>query len=164
MNIKHIWLVIMEVLSGLQIGGCANTAPQSMPTANLSAVTLAQKTEGISYGLIKRDLTIGVSNQADVIRKFGSPNNMVFQGKDRGELWIYDQVQTESVSQSDSNSSGVAVGGLSGGSGGALGANIGARNAQSTNRVRSSVRTLTVILDFDGKGILIDISARQGGY
>lgn len=114
----------------------------------------------ISFGLIKRDLIIGKSTQEDVIRRFGSPNNMVLSGGGRGEMWIYDRIKSESALHSISSSSGIGVG--IGGSSGGIAAGTSSRTGSASTT--TSVRTLTVILDFDPQGILKDISARQGSY
>ncbi len=148
----------------LAVAGCAsNPVELSGSTANRADDQHITTRSGISYGLIKRELVVGVSTQSDVIKKFGSPNNMVY---DAGgvELWIYDQIQTETTSQGESSTSGISIGGIGGGAGGILGASVGNKSSQNTNKTTSSVRTLTVILDFNAKGILVDISARQGGY
>jgi hypothetical protein len=119
----------------------------------------APKIDSISYGLIKKELVVAVSTQADVIKKFGSPNNMVYQSGG-GELWIYDRIQSETTIEGDSSSSGVAIGGFTGGAGGLL----GSKRSQNSAKTSSSIRVLTVILDFNEKGVLVDITARQGGY
>lgn len=146
------------VMASLLLAGCATRQGEVAPPT-----TKAQNTNGITYGLIKRDLVVGQSTQEDVIRKFGSPNNMVYHGKS-GELWIYDHVQTESTSQIETSRSGLSVGGLAGNSSGGVGVAGGIQNSTSMARNTSTVRTLTVILDFNEKGVLVDISARQGGY
>lgn len=116
----------------------------------------------ISYGLIKRELTVGVSTQEDVVKKFGSPNNMIYGSK--GEMWIYDQIHTESVLQFESRNSGIGVGGVAPGGSSLIGASAGIRNSQGSTRSASAVKMLTVILEFDSSGLLKDISARKGGY
>jgi hypothetical protein len=116
--------------------------------------------EGISLGLVRKELKIGTSTQEDVIRRFGSPTNIVMSGSGKGEIWIYDQIRTEAITQLSSQQSSAAIGA----GGGSIGVAAGTRNANSKSFTTSTVRTLTVILDFDPTGKLVDISARQGGY
>lgn len=158
MNSGTRQIFITVVVISLFLVGCS-----TKPEFSRSAATGTPNTSEITYGLIKRDLVVGQSTQEDVIRKFGSPNNMVYHGKS-GELWIYDHVQTESTSQIETSRSGLSVGGLAGNSSGGVGVAGGMQNSTSMARNTSTVRTLTVILDFNEKGVLVDISARQGGY
>lgn len=153
---SHI-LYILGLLI-VSLFGCAGNAGQP-----ISSSKDISNPGGLSYGMIKRDLVVGQSTQEDVIKKFGSPNNMVYKGKG-GELWIYDQIQTESTSQVDASRSGVTVGGYAGGAGGGAGVLGGVQNSNSVMKNTSSIRTLTVILEFNEKGVLLDVSARQGGY
>jgi hypothetical protein len=114
----------------------------------------------ISFGLIKKELIVGKSTQEDVIRRFGSPNNMVLTSGGRGEMWIYDRIRSESsvyTNSSDKNL-GFGVGRSS------TGIVAGTRSSTGSSSSTTSVRTLTVILDFDSNSVLKDISARQGGY
>jgi hypothetical protein len=138
--------------------GC-ETNP-STPSTNQPVDSVGIQSSGISFGLIKRELVVGKSTQEDVLRRFGSPNNMVFTSGGKGEMWIYDRINSESKTDSIASSSGVAIG-VSGGSA-LIGA--GGRSSSGTSSTSTSVRTLTVILDFNAKGVLTDISARQGGY
>lgn len=162
MRQKRHWFGLLVFCLSALCAGCVSQPSPGRPV-NQSGNDI-QGDEGISYGAIKRYLKIGVSTQADVIRKFGSPNNMTYQGKDRGELWVYDRIQTESMTQTEAASAGVAVGGIAGASRSAVGASIGSSSHRSETRASSSVRMLTVILEFDKDGALIEISARQGGY
>ena len=158
MNSSAGHIIKILVMASMLLAGCATRQGEATPNA-----TEAANSNGITYGLIKRDLVVGRSTQEEVIRKFGSPNNMVYHGKG-GELWVYDRIQTESTSQFESSRSGLSVGGLAGNSSGGVGVAGGLQNSASTAKNTSIVRTLTVILDFNEKGILVDISARQGGY
>jgi hypothetical protein len=134
--------------------GCAiSDAPQSPHSAQ------AEPDVGLSYGLVKRHIAIGRSTQEDVIRLFGSPNNMVYKS-DRSEMWIYDRFSADSFSQTKAMSGGFGAMGASE-TGGMAGSSA---TSKSSTRSRSSVRTLTVIIDFDTDGVVSDINARQGGY
>ena len=156
---KHKLLSITTLfLSSILLVGC-ETNP-SAPDPNQPVNSVGIQSGGISFGLIKRELIVGKSTQEDVLRRFGSPNNMVLTSGGKGEMWIYDRINSESKTDSTASSSGMAIG-ISGGSA-LIGA--GGRSSSGTSSTSTSVRTLTVILDFDAKGVLTDISARQGGY
>lgn len=158
MYLVKVQALFIAIITSLLVISCSTGS--EIPKSSAKEIT---NTSGISYGLIKRDLVVGQSTQEDVIKKFGSPNNMVYKGKG-GELWIYDQIQTESTSQVDASRSGVTVGGYAGGTGGGAGVLGGVQNSNSVMKNTSSIRTLTVILEFNEKGVLLDVSARQGGY
>jgi len=162
MGQKRHWFGFLAFVFVVLCSGCASQSSLGRPVdGNENGI---QGGGDISYGAIKKNLKVGASTQADVIKKFGSPNNMTYQGKGRGELWIYDRIKTESMTQTEAASAGVAVGGVAGTGSGAIGASIGGSSNRSATRASSSVRMLTVILEFDEGGTLIDISARQGGY
>jgi len=117
----------------------------------------------LSYGMIKKLLKVGQSTQGDVLKNFGSPNNMTYESGG-GELWIYDQVVTETSHSTNGSSGGLGLG-IGGGNNGAVGGILGGVSGYSSNTTSSSsIRTLTVILEFNKDAILSDISARQGGY
>lgn len=160
MRQKHHRFGLVIFASSILLSACSSPPSPVRPVDGSEA----QKEGDISYGAIKKNLEIGKSTQADVIKKFGSPNNMTYQGKGRGELWIYDRIQTESMTQTEAAYAGVAVGSIAGSGGGAIGASIGSARNRSATKSSSSVRMLTVILEFNESGTLIDISARQGGY
>lgn len=100
----------------------------------------------LTYGMVKRNIKIGQSTQADVLKLFGSPDNMVMR-KGR-EIWVYDRYRVETDS---STSSGYGTILLVGGS-------------QSSTSTSTRVRTITVIFDFSNSGIVEDFSMRVGGY
>lgn len=117
----------------------------------------------LSYGLVKKLLVVGKTTQADVLRAFGAPGNMTF-ASGGSELWIYDQVRSESTSSATASQQGggLVVGAVGGNAFG--GAGIGTSSARTTTSQTSSVRTLTVIVEFDRSGVLLSHSARVGGY
>jgi len=117
----------------------------------------------LSYGAIKKYLKIGVTTQADILKLFGSPNNMTTSSSGN-EIWVYDKVRTElSTSAEKGTAGGIIGGGIGIGSGG-VGAAAGGSKSKSTTNLVSTTNTLTVIMEFNEKNILIDYSARQGRY
>jgi hypothetical protein len=132
---------VLAVLASILLMGCQTVAPvYGSPPAEAEKSLL-------SYAMVKKLLKPGVTTQAEVLKAFGSPNNMALN-KDGGELWIYDQITT--YSESEISSSGASI--------------IVAGSSASSSRNRSATQTLTVILDFDRTGTLIEHSARVGGY
>ena len=117
----------------------------------------------LSYGMIKKNLTVGSTTQADVLTLFGSPNNMTTSGRGN-EIWVYDKVRTELSSDSQRSSVGGGVGVGAGFGGGAVGGMIGGSNSTSSSSMVSSTNTLTVIMEFNKRNILVDYSARQGRF
>ncbi len=117
----------------------------------------------LSFGSVKRHLRIGVSTQAEVLRRFGAPNNMTLSGDGR-EIWVYDQIRTEMETNGASQSAGggIGFGALAGNA--LFGAAFGIGEAKSKSSLISSTKTLTVILEFDENHVLVDLAVREGRY
>ncbi len=117
----------------------------------------------LSFGAVKRNLRVGVSTQADVLRQLGSPNNMTLTGRGR-EIWVYDRIRTEMETTGASHSAGgrIGFGALAGNA--LFGASFGAGEAKSRSSLVSSTKTLTVILEFDENQVLRDLAVREGRY
>ncbi len=129
--------------------------PQTQPV-------VAQPAE-LSFGSVKRHLRIGVSTQAEVLRRFGAPNNMTLTGDGR-EIWVYDQIRTEMETNGASQSAGggIGFGALAGNA--LFGAAFGAGESNSKSSLISSTKALTVILEFDENHVLRDMAVREGRY
>lgn len=140
------------------------TACTQQPTRPIESIGL-QDAQGmsLSYGMIKKHLSIAHTTQADVLRLFGSPNNMTTSSSGI-EMWVYDKVRTElsSNTQRDENSIGIGIGG--GTNKGVIGGSFGEFSSSSSSNLVSSTNTLTVIMEFNKDNILTDYSARQGRY
>ena len=117
----------------------------------------------LSYGAIKKYLKIGVTTQADILKLFGSPNNMTTSSSGN-EIWVYDKVRTELSTTAEKGTAGGIIGGGIGIGSGGVGAAAGGSKSKSTTNLVSTTNTLTVIMEFNEKNILIDYSARQGRY
>lgn len=117
----------------------------------------------LSYGAIKKHLKIGVTTQADILKLFGSPNNMTTSSSGN-EIWVYDKVRTELSTTAEKGTAGGIIGGGIGIGSGGVGAAVGGSESKSKTNVVSTTNTLTVIMEFNGNNILIDYSARQGRY
>ena len=100
----------------------------------------------MTYGMAKKHIKIGETTQADILKLFGSADNMVMNnGK---ETWVYDKFRVESESNSSSGYGTILLAGA------------------SSNKSSSSThtRTLTVIVKFDKSGVVEDYNMREGGY
>jgi len=117
----------------------------------------------LSYGMAKKYLVVGVTTEADVLRMFGAPGNMTYTS-DGKELWIFDQMFSESITTTAVSSAGMTIDGERGSHGGGVSFGVGARTDESGSKQTIEIRTLTVILEFDSKSILLNHSARSGGY
>ena len=117
----------------------------------------------VSYGAIKKYLKIGVTTQADILKLFGSPNNMT-KSSSGNEIWVYDKVRTEVSTTAEKGTAGGMVGGGIGIGPGGVGVAAGGSKSKSTTNLISTTNTLTVIMEFNEENILIDYSARQGRY
>ena len=153
--IKHSSTLLIVV--GLT--ACAANIPTPLHTN--SSESEGEKSQ-LSYGMVKKLLVVGQTSQSDVIKAFGAPNNMTYAANG-GEMWVYDQVKTDTVSSVTSARQGVTVGAV-GGAGSSVGVAGGSSMNRSSTVQSSSVRTLTVILEFDRQGRLLTHSARVGGY
>jgi outer membrane protein assembly factor BamE (lipoprotein component of BamABCDE complex) len=100
----------------------------------------------LTYGMAKKHIKVGETTQADVVKLFGSPDNMTMRkGK---ETWIYDKFRVESESSSTAGFGTLLV--------------VGASETKSKSSTRT--KTITIVVDFNDKGIVEDYSRREGGY
>lgn len=141
--IKTILAIIMLGLSiGLFTGCVAHNTTSTVIDGN-------QKAQKISFGMMKKHIQVGITTQEEIIKLFGSADNIIMQGKK--EIWIYDRFKVESQSSSNSDfnyGTLILVGGTS-------------RNNNSSSS--TSIQTLTVIIDFTNN-IVTDLNMRKGGY
>lgn len=118
--------------------------------AHLSVVAAEPTTEPqgntLTYGMVKKNIKVGQSTQEDVIKLFGSPDNMVM--RKNKEIWVYDRYRVETDT---TTSSGYGTILLAGGGG-------------SSTSTSTRVKTITVIIDFNSNSIVEDFSMRVGGY
>lgn len=99
-----------------------------------------------TLGTVQKELRTGLS-QADVVERLGSPNILVRDGAGR-EAWVYDRISSEV----EASHAGVRVGGAGAGAGGTFAGLVGISGGKSTEKVRSSQRTLTVVVRFSAAG------------
>ena len=152
----HSFSAVLISLAVIVLTGCQHSTIQT--ESKVSNTQHAQPTL-LSYGMIKKKMSVGSSTQGEAIKLFGSPSNMTYQANG-SELWIYDRVTSESYTNSSSSSTGGGIGVIAA----PVGAVVGGSSKASSTRSISQIRVLTVIMEFNNKGILIDLTARQGGY
>jgi len=139
---KRLILALIIVACFL-VTGCV----QSSPNTNIQNAPITKNENGnITYGMVKKHIVIGKTSQEDIIKLFGSPDNMVM--KKNKEIWIYDRFRVEN---SSSSSSGYGTLILLGGS-------------SNTSNTSTHTKTITVIIDFDEESIVEDFNMRVGGY
>ncbi|MCW9045472.1 MAG: hypothetical protein OQK35_03980 [Alphaproteobacteria bacterium] len=155
---KYLYLILPIIIFPV-LTGCNTTQKMAQPIQQDTSVPRSL----LSYGMVKKLLKPNVTIQAEVLKHFGSPNNMTYQSNGN-ELWIYDKVSTEVSTQSSGNQSGFGLGIVNSNAGSAIGALAGSRQHNSETTSRSSLRTLTVIMEFNDKSVLKEVSARKGGY
>jgi outer membrane protein assembly factor BamE (lipoprotein component of BamABCDE complex) len=107
-----------------------------------------QADEELTVGAVQKEIRIGMAG-AEVAQVLGSPN-IVSTDEDRNEVWIYDKISTQYV-RADASAGILAIGG-----GSSVGAVAGASGSQSSGA--TSQRTLTVIIKFDGDGLVRDFA------
>lgn len=108
----------------------------------------------LTVGAVQREIKVGMSG-AEVASVLGSPN-IVTTDEERRESWIYDKISSEVAY---SRSSGTIVGLLFGSSGGGLGA-----GSKSAGAASSTQKTLTVIIKFDGNGLVRDFAYHTSSF
>jgi outer membrane protein assembly factor BamE (lipoprotein component of BamABCDE complex) len=108
----------------------------------------------LTVGAVQREIKVGMSG-AEVAAILGSPN-IVTTDEERRESWIYDKISSEVAY---SRSSGTIVGLLFGSSGGGLGA-----GSKSAGAAASTQKTLTVVIKFDGDGLVRDFAYHTSSF
>jgi len=153
---------VLGLLMLISLTACIQQPIKQIDRINLEDSGIDSQGISLSYGMIKKYLSTGRTTQADILRLFGSPNNMTTSSGGI-EIWVYDKVRTElsSNSQRDARSIGI---GISAGTNTVIGGAIGESNLSSSSTLVSSTNTLTVIMEFNKDNILINYSARQGRY
>jgi len=106
----------------------------------------AEPPAAFTLGVVQKALRPGLS-QADVAERLGSPN-IVTRETDGREAWVYDRVSAEVEASRGS----VGVGGLGSGAGGSFWGLLGIGAGKSSEKAKSSQRTLTVVIRFSAAG------------
>ncbi len=117
------------------------SAGKALAQENVSVIN-----ETLSFGMVKKHVIVGKSTQSEVIKIFGSPDNIIMKkGK---ELWIYDRFKVETSASSESGFGNIIIAGV----------------ASKTSKTSTSIKTITVMIDFDVNNVVEDFSIRVGGF
>ena len=101
----------------------------------------------LTFGMIKKKLVKGETNQAEILSLFGAPNIMT-KNRSGEEVWTYDKI---AVSTSEAGGAlGVGAGGIPGGT--LIGGGAGVSGRQSSTGSRS----MTLVITFGEKDIVKD--------
>lgn len=159
MNVKHKTEHPMNVAQVnilcllLFLSGCAPGAPQWQESPTTRRQTLER--DPMSYGAVTSKVQKGVTTQEDIIRNFGAPN-ITTTSTDGSEVWVYDKISTESRQEGWSEAArfdSFFTLGITGVNGGQSSQKFGGSHS-------STVRTLTVIINFNKEKKVKDYSAR----
>jgi len=104
--------------------------------------------ETLTVGKVQKEIRIGMAG-GQVAAVLGSPN-IVSTDENRNEVWIYDKISTQYV-RADVSAGILAIGG-----GSDILAGTGLSGSQSSGA--SSQRTLTIVIKFDGDGMVRDFA------
>jgi hypothetical protein len=132
-RVMGVTLAVLATAVGVAEAGDREKAKQG----SSSAFTL---------GVVQKELRTGLS-QAEVVERLGSPNILIRDGGGR-EAWVYDRISSEL----EVSSAGVSVGGVGTGAGGTFAGLLGIGGGKSKEKLRSSQRTLTVVVRFSAAG------------
>lgn len=136
---KKALFVVVCVAFGF-LTGCQSAAQHQKDVAEPDNI------EKFTLGNVQRKIAKG-NSQADVASSLGSPNIVTRDSSGR-EAWVYDKVARD-VSYSRDN--------------GGVWLILGAYSKEA-GAVRSSQRTLTVVIKFDDKGLVDDVTYHSSQF
>ena len=145
------FLVAVGVIAAVSLAACqsAQRHAQDVEAANADANRL-------TVGTVQREIRVGMSG-ADVASVLGSPN-IVTTDEQRREVWIYDRIATtRAYSTSSGGVSALVLGGVIGGNAGAGGLG-GAGYNSGAGASATTQKTLTVVIKYDGQGLVRDFA------
>jgi outer membrane protein assembly factor BamE (lipoprotein component of BamABCDE complex) len=144
------FLTLLCVIASVSVAGCsAQRHAQDVEAANAEANRL-------TVGTVQREVRVGMSG-AEVATVLGSPN-IVTTDEQRREVWIYDRIATtRAYSTSSGGVSALVLG--AGPVGNGLGAGLGSAGySGSAGASATTQKTLTVVIKFDGQGLVRDFA------
>src|SRR4051812_39842112 len=148
--------------------GCANKndAKPAEHVDNAAAGT-AERPSALSYGSVTATVKKGVTTQSDLINMFGGPNISTTDA-DGTETWVYERTSSmsDTAGTQDQKHLDAFFGGGAAIGSGAVGGGVsgGAANQNDQRRTVNSVRTLTVVVKFNGDKTVKDYSARASYF
>ena len=94
----------------MSLAACVQQSPPEVPPIQLSTTQVGVESASLTYGAIKKYLKVGVTTQADIVKLFGSPNNMTITS-DGNAMRGDGKVRTESDTDGGSGCTAVVWGG-----------------------------------------------------
>ncbi|MGH6895054.1 MAG: hypothetical protein ACREJ5_00690 [Geminicoccaceae bacterium] len=143
-------MLLLALVASVSLGGCsAQRHAEDVEAANAAANRL-------TVGTVQREIRVGMSG-AEVATVLGSPN-IVTTDEQRREVWVYDRIATTRAhSTSSGGVSALVLGATTGG--GALGAGVGSAGYRAgAGASATTQKTLTVVIKFDGQGLVRDFA------
>jgi outer membrane protein assembly factor BamE (lipoprotein component of BamABCDE complex) len=144
------FLLLLCLLASISVAGCsAQRHAQDVEAANADANRL-------TVGTVQREVRVGMSG-AEVASVLGSPN-IVTTDEQRREVWVYDRIATtRAYSTSSGGVSALVLGATAGGNG--LGGGLGSAGySAGAGASATTQKTLTVVIKFDGQGLVRDFA------
>jgi outer membrane protein assembly factor BamE (lipoprotein component of BamABCDE complex) len=144
------FLLLLCLIASMPVAGCsAQRHAQDVEAANAAANRL-------TVGTVQREVRVGMSG-AEVASVLGSPN-IVTTDEQRREVWVYDRIATtRAYSTSSGGVSALVLGATTVGSG--LGAGVGSAGySGGAGASATTQKTLTVVIKFDGQGLVRDFA------
>jgi outer membrane protein assembly factor BamE (lipoprotein component of BamABCDE complex) len=142
--------LLLALVAWVSLGGCsAQRHAEDVEAANAAA-------DRLTVGTVQREIRVGMSG-AEVATVLGSPN-IVTTDEQRREVWVYDRIATtRAYSTSSGGVSALVLGASTGG--GALGAGLGSAGYRGgAGASATTQKTLTVVIKFDGQGLVRDFA------
>jgi outer membrane protein assembly factor BamE (lipoprotein component of BamABCDE complex) len=144
------FLLLLCLVASVSVGGCsAQRHAQDVEAANAAGNRL-------TVGTVQREVRVGMSG-AEVATVLGSPN-IVTTDEQRREVWVYDRIATSrAYSTSSGGVSALVLG--AGPVGNGLGAGLGSAGySGGAGASATTQKTLTVVIKFDGQGLVRDFA------
>ena len=114
----------------------------SLLLSGCATIQPAQKSN-LTAGMVKKEIVKGVTTQNDILEVFGAPN-IVTKNKSDNEVWTYDKMSVEKSATE--------------GYGTIIIAGIGGSNSSA------SIRTFTLMIEFDDSEVVKDYSYRSSAF
>ena len=144
------FLLPLCLVASISVAGCsAQRHAQDVEAANAEANRL-------TVGTVQREVRVGMSG-AEVASVLGSPN-IVTTDEQRREVWVYDRIATtRAYSTSSGGVSALVLGAAPVGNG--FGAGLGSAGySGGAGASATTQKTLTVVIKFDGQGLVRDFA------
>ena len=144
------FLLPLCLVASMSVAGCsAQRHAQDVEAANA-------ETNRLTVGRVQREVRVGMSG-AEVASVLGSPN-IVTTDEQRREVWVYDRIATSrAYSTSSGGVSALVLG--AGPVGNGFGAGLGSAGyGGGAGASATTQKTLTVVIKFDGQGLVRDFA------